>query len=84
MDDTLIYSKGSRAQAGKGDARRPQQVSTDEFADNWARIFGKPRRPGRRHSIMDPVFYRPCPRCHNSTSGDCCSNCGDALPPLKS
>jgi hypothetical protein len=27
--------------SGKGSGRRPQQVTEDEAAANWARIFGK-------------------------------------------
>ena len=27
--------------SGKGSAPRPYSVSADEFADSWARIFGK-------------------------------------------
>lgn len=29
---------------GKGSTRRPQQIPDKEFADNWARIFGQPKR----------------------------------------
>jgi hypothetical protein len=31
--------------SGKGSGRRPQQVSEDEAAANWARIFGKQDNP---------------------------------------
>ena len=27
--------------SGKGDARRPQEVSHEQFASNWDRAFGK-------------------------------------------
>lgn len=29
--------------SGKGDTRRPSQVSATEVARNWDRIFGKPK-----------------------------------------
>ncbi|WP_332823274.1 hypothetical protein [Stutzerimonas kunmingensis] len=35
--------------SGKGSGRRPQQVSEDEAAANWARIFGK-REPANKES----------------------------------
>ena len=27
---------------GKGSTRRPQQVSNEQFAENWERFFGNP------------------------------------------
>ena len=27
--------------AGKGDKRRPMQISSEKFEENWKRIFGK-------------------------------------------
>ncbi len=68
---------------GKGDQRRPHSVSGKEFADNWARIFGKPARPGRQRKICGPIQWTPCPRCKHVTSFDFCSNCGDLLPAQK-
>jgi hypothetical protein len=29
---------------GKGDRRRPSQVSQEEIRKNWERIFGKPEK----------------------------------------
>lgn len=34
--------------AGKGDKRRPSQVSFDQFANNWDAIFGKPRKKKKK------------------------------------
>lgn len=31
--------------SGKGDTRRPADVSDDELDDNWRRTFGKKRKP---------------------------------------
>jgi hypothetical protein len=30
---------------GKGDKRRPMEISDKEFTENWERIFGKKDKP---------------------------------------
>lgn len=39
---------------GKGSKRRPQQISDQQMADNWERVFGKARKDpqGNARSTM--------------------------------
>lgn len=38
--------------AGKGDARRPRQVSREQYEANWERCFGrKGKRSGRKKAV---------------------------------
>lgn len=42
---------------GKGDKRRPQEVSLKEFDDNWERIFGKKRKPEEKEVHEDKATH---------------------------
>lgn len=79
---TEVYTKreifGGRG-AGKGDMRRGQQISDEEMADNWARVFGKPPRPGVPRPICGPIQWTPCPKCKRVTSVNTCSDCGSEV-----
>ncbi len=64
----------------KGSGRRPQLVSDDEAAANWARIFGKqPQQPKRPvpTSYLDPELY---PTLHATRLGKLLAQIPDYLP----
>ncbi len=48
-------SKTFHEEAGKGDFRRPSEVSKEQYDSNWDRIFGKDKKP----------TVELCRRCHN-------------------
>lgn len=54
--------------SGKGDKRRPMQISEKEFSDNWNRIFNKPKDDDKSELIRD-AFLWVAPR-KKSKSGD--------------
>lgn len=54
--------------SGKGSGRRPQLVTEDEAAANWARIFGKGRPESQRVEISCPKTYSDAMRAYEAAT----------------